>query len=160
MEELVHSAIFWDGGVPIMVVSGEIDLSNASEFEKRLSSAAGDGRAGLVVLLKEVSFCDTSGLRALVNTHRSLPDGRRLHVVLPKDGIRKVFKITALDQFFACFDDLAAALDSARGLGGDGWAGDGPPTFAAGNSHSLAGVVQPAFHYTYGAGSATRTNRT
>jgi anti-anti-sigma factor len=111
---LAGFTISTDAGGPAVLVSGEIDLSNAHEFEEHLRDAAGDGRLGLIVSLEDVTFCDTSGLRAMIRAHGLLPIERPLHVVLPKGACRKVFVIARLDTVFACFDTFNEALRSAQ----------------------------------------------
>ncbi|MEV7969534.1 STAS domain-containing protein [Sphaerisporangium sp. NPDC088356] len=51
-------------GTPVLVVSGEIDMSNAGEFDTAIARAA-DGDAPLLVDLSAVEYLDSAGLSVL-----------------------------------------------------------------------------------------------
>ena len=68
----------------VIAPEGELDVAHMADFRAALSDAA-DGKAlRLVVDLSNVSFIDSSGLGALVETHNRLRrDKRQLAVVAP-----------------------------------------------------------------------------
>ena len=69
-------------------VRGECDLSNADRLEEWLLSF--DGHL-VEVDLSEVTFFDSSGLRAFLNVRRNKPTMR---IVAPSDAVCKVLEIT------------------------------------------------------------------
>lgn len=74
--------------------AGDIDLSNAAQFQDALTEAA--GTSGEVTAdLTTVTYCDSAAMRALLITARNT----RLTVLVPDTGpITTMLKITGLDQ--------------------------------------------------------------
>jgi anti-sigma B factor antagonist len=72
-------------GVPVAAVSGEVDISNASELSARISQLAADERGGLALDVTAVDYLDSSGLRMLLNLASACADrGQELRVVVEK----------------------------------------------------------------------------
>jgi anti-anti-sigma factor len=94
-------------------VKGEIDLSNASQLERRLLDAF-DGATPMVVDLTEVAYLDSSALACL---HRvSVAAGDRavqLRVVTGEAGMAKrLLSITGLDEVLRPYGTVQEALAS------------------------------------------------
>lgn len=92
----------------VLHVLGEVDLSNAQEFEAALTALT-NGSAPVVADLTACTYMDSSGLRVLATVHKAIED--RLRVVIPQSGsVARIFEITGLaDQFKAC-ETVDAAL--------------------------------------------------
>jgi anti-sigma B factor antagonist len=83
MKPLADLAVESVGGVPVAAVSGEIDISNASELSARISELAAEAGGGLAVDLTAVDYLDSSGLRVLLNLASACADrGQELRVVV------------------------------------------------------------------------------
>lgn len=85
------------GGVEVLHVRGEIDLSNADQ----LAEALRDTTAKQVVLeLAELAYMDSGGIRAVDRGYRSLRnEGRMLRVVLPPESPAAfIFRVTGLSE--------------------------------------------------------------
>jgi anti-anti-sigma factor len=54
------------GETVVIEASGELDLSVASAFEEELRKALADGTSEVVLDLVQVTFMDSTGLRALI----------------------------------------------------------------------------------------------
>lgn len=88
----IHDA----GAEGVVHIFGEIDLSNAAEFESELREAAARQRS-IVINLSACNYMDSSGLRVLLRLHADLGD--RLRIVLPPTGgVRRVFTVAGLDR--------------------------------------------------------------
>ena len=75
-----------------LVLSGEIDSFTAPELATRLGE---DGIA--VIELSEVTFIDSSGLRALVEAHqRRLEAGSSLTLRSPSAAVQRLLEISGL----------------------------------------------------------------
>jgi anti-anti-sigma factor len=72
----------------VITVSGELDAETVTEFAGHLDQVAAES-GPLVVDMTQVTFCDSSGLNALVN---AVARGVDLRVV----GSRQVFKVLNL----------------------------------------------------------------
>lgn len=89
-------------------VTGEIDLATAPELEDRIDF---QHDASVIVLdLADVSFIDSTGLRAIVNTHDQAEGaGKQLRVV-SGPRVVKLLEITGLSQRLHVYPDRSAAL--------------------------------------------------
>ena len=97
------------GGVPVLGVFGEVDVSTAPRLRQELvEMAAGSDRA--VVDLDSVDFLDSTGLGVLVSgLKRFRTQGGDLMLVCTQRRILKVFEITGLTAVFGIHDSPAAA---------------------------------------------------
>lgn len=89
-----------DGGPPIVMVSGELDMATASVLSQHLSELVEDG-TDVVVDVSELRFIDSSGLRALIDARRKSHDrGQTLTLRHPSRNVNRVLAITGLDRVF------------------------------------------------------------
>ena len=102
-----------DGGVPVVAVSGEVDVYSAPALKEALAELLGTGATTVVVDLSGVGFLDSTGLGALVEARSATTEaGGTLPLVCSQQRILKLFTITGLDGVFAIHPTVAAALDS------------------------------------------------
>lgn len=107
MPDLVRVERTGGDGVSILVVDGEIDLSNADELEQGLRAAAGAQR--LIVDLTLCTYIDSSGLNALVRaTHGSGHQGAVAVVARPET--RRILEIAGLEELFEVYASRDEAL--------------------------------------------------
>jgi anti-sigma B factor antagonist len=98
------------GAVPVVGVSGEVDVYAAPELRERLTEILAGGRS-VVVDLTEVGFLDSTGLGALVAARTSAAErGAELPLVCTHQRILKLFTITGLDGVFSIHETVDAAL--------------------------------------------------
>ena len=83
----------------IVSVSGEVDMGTAKRLTEALEGAS-DRTPLVVVDLADVSFIDSSGLNALLQSQRALAGrGSVLKIVVPPTGVvRRVFEIANLTE--------------------------------------------------------------
>jgi anti-sigma B factor antagonist len=106
--------------VPVVTAPEEIDATNAHRFRVALVKAAAGRPPALVVDMTRTRFCDSAGLRVLVNAHkRALAEGGAVLLAVPCAAVLRVLTITGIDQVlphFASLDEaLAHAIESADG---------------------------------------------
>jgi anti-anti-sigma factor len=90
-----------EGKIVIGVV-GEIDLATAPEVAGAVSEALATGTPEIVVDLSQVSFLDSSGIRALVESHHAANEaGARLSVRGAQSWVAKVLNITGVGALLA-----------------------------------------------------------
>lgn len=96
----------------VLHVAGELDLSTVATFDAELERALAVG--GVVVVLSECTFIDSSALQSLVRAYRAVPDAvnASLALVAPSQPARRVLEIAALDRVVPIFDTLDDALAS------------------------------------------------
>lgn len=96
--------------VPVVRVSGELDLSTAPELQDRLSELCSGDRS-VVLDLTDLSFIDSSGLGVLVSAHKRLAArGRQIVLAGVQRRPEAVLKMTKLDFFIPMFDDQEQAV--------------------------------------------------
>lgn len=99
-----------DGAVPVVGVSGEVDVYAAPALRDGLTDLLKDGRS-VVVDLTQVGFLDSTGLGALVAARTTASEkGAALPLVCTHQRILKLFTITGLDGVFRIYDTIDAAL--------------------------------------------------
>lgn len=91
----------------VIRVRGELDLASAPELTAALSGTAGESSVPVVLDLAEVSFIDSSALRALVLSGRELSEsGRTLQIGPRSEMVARVLEMTHLDQHTEAFQVL------------------------------------------------------
>ena len=81
----------------VLVVRGELDISNTQQLSVAVERALADRPAELVLDLAGVSFCDSRGLAALIRAHQDAADvGATLVVAHLQDHVARLFAITGM----------------------------------------------------------------
>jgi anti-sigma B factor antagonist len=102
------------GCVPVVTVPEEVDITNAPGLRAALLQAAADGSPALVVDMTRTRFCDSAGLRVLVDAHkRAVAEGGALVLAMPTAAVLRVLEITGIDQVIPSFASLDEAVAHA-----------------------------------------------
>ncbi|MFB7908353.1 STAS domain-containing protein [Kitasatospora sp. NPDC056076] len=107
------------GTARIVHLHGEVDQDQRQRLERALRRALDDRPPRLVVDLAGLSFCDSTGLNALLKT-RLAANAAGLPFVLaaPCPQTRRLLEITGTDEVFTIRDSVHAALaDTAAHTG-------------------------------------------
>jgi anti-sigma B factor antagonist len=111
--ELSEEAL--DARTHVISVSGEIHVSTAPEFSRRLNDAIAGGKLAVVLDLSGVEFIDSTGLSVLLNGLRRVTRaGGRMAIVVTNPTVRRLFEITRLDSTFDILATREAALALVR----------------------------------------------
>lgn len=96
--------------VHVVAPVGELDLASVDALRARL--AARPGACELVVLdLRGLSFCDTSGIRLAVETmQQTRALGLGFAIVRGPAAVQRPFALARMEDRLPFFDDLARAL--------------------------------------------------
>jgi anti-anti-sigma factor len=85
--------------------SGELDIASAPEFESAIAEAAAEPGAELVLDLRELTFMDSTGLRALAQTNaRAEEHGFALSIWRGPRQIERVLEISGLAELLPLVD--------------------------------------------------------
>lgn len=88
-----------DGRV-VTAVSGEVDAATADDFEAQLRPAIAES-TDVVLDLTEVSFMDSSGLRALVAIHHEVAErGGTIELAGTSNVVERLLSVTGLAELF------------------------------------------------------------
>jgi anti-anti-sigma factor len=84
--------------VTVGTLSGEVDLSNASELERAIADAVPNSASGLVLDLSALSYIDSSGVRLVVSLAGSLKwRGQELVIAAPEgSACRRVLTLAGI----------------------------------------------------------------
>jgi anti-anti-sigma factor len=98
-------------GATKIALSGELDMGTAPILEEYIGRVEADGVAAIVIDLRELTFMDTTGLRAfLAARSRAEENGRKLLLVGAKEPVRRIFEITGQDHVLDN-EDAVSVLD-------------------------------------------------
>jgi anti-sigma B factor antagonist len=96
-----------DGAVPVVAVSGEIDVATAPQLRECLHQVIADGGSTVALDLLSVTFLDSTALGVLVGAlKRCREQGGDLQLVIADPRIVKIFEITGLTNVFTIADSL------------------------------------------------------
>lgn len=111
-------------GVPIVEITGEIDMSNAARLKEVLTQLPNQA-LGLVVDLRQTTFIDSSGISLLHDLATRMTDrSQRLVIVCDSQSLPlRVLKLAGVDTRIPVLGDGAQAV--AHVLDGDGDAPSG-----------------------------------
>jgi anti-sigma B factor antagonist len=102
--------------IPVVAVSGEVDVYSAPELKESLTKLLQGGARSVVVDLSDVGFLDSTGLGALVEARAATTEaGGSLPIVCSHERILKLFTITGLDGVFAIHPTVDEALAGLQG---------------------------------------------
>jgi anti-sigma B factor antagonist len=99
--------------VDLIVVSGRVDSSNASDIGERLNAQIDRGSINFVVDLSGVEYMSSAGLRELVAAlKRAKKDGGDLRLCNPSPRVKEVLDLAGLTTIFDIYDDQVTAVGS------------------------------------------------
>ena len=100
------------GEVTIVVVRGVIKLGeSAKTFSRFLGEVLEEGSNPVLIDLEGIDHVDSTGLGELVGyLQRFEEQGRRMAFINPAKRLRKLFKLTRLDEVVPIYDDRARAI--------------------------------------------------
>jgi anti-sigma B factor antagonist len=82
-----------------VLIKGEIDAYTAPQLKSQLVPVAEEKEASLIIDLTDVSYIDSTGLGVFIATLKSTRKyGGSLRLVGLNDRVRRLFKITGLDE--------------------------------------------------------------
>lgn len=98
-------------GARELAIAGELDLAVAGRLRTALERARRDGCKQVLVRLDDCQFIDSTGIAAVVHTHRELADaGGRLAIYGAGDQVQRVLSVSGLTANGLVFDSLEEAL--------------------------------------------------
>lgn len=84
----------------VVYVGGEIDLNTVDQLEEAIKEGL-DLKKDIAIDMNDVRFIDSTGIGLLVQTYKKLnQEDKKITVLNAKENVRKVFKITCLEDTF------------------------------------------------------------
>jgi anti-anti-sigma factor len=103
-----------DPGLVLVDVTGELDLTNAHEFEERLEALADSNGARLVLDLNRVVFIDSAALHVLFRVARRVGKGRFGLVFEPSAAVARTLAIVGFSEVATISETADALTASSR----------------------------------------------
>ena len=111
-----HYPVLWIGQVAVVTLPAEIDVTNADTVRDELLAALNQSAVLLIADMSTTSFCDSSGVSAMVRVFRqAVARGRAMRLVVSTPGVQRVLSITGVDRLVDVFPSVAASLASPPG---------------------------------------------
>jgi anti-sigma B factor antagonist len=97
----------------IVVLPAEIDVTNAGQVLAALASALAPGVSLVIADMTSTIFCDTSGVRALVEAHDlAAADDIGFRLAIPPDGsVRRVLELTGIIRLLSVYLGMDEAIN-------------------------------------------------
>jgi anti-sigma B factor antagonist len=102
---------------PVVAVSGELDIATAPQLEETLERAAATP-SPLVIDLTATSFCDSTGMTALLRAYKRADAAQTgLIIVCPPENreVMRVMTLLGFDEVLQLRDDLERAVEELCG---------------------------------------------
>ena len=97
----------------MVVVSGEMDLASVGELRSELLGAL--SRGPVVIDMREITFCDSAGLRTILEAHRyAETSSTTFRIAAPSTAVTRVLQLTGADSVLVVVPDADTALGDAE----------------------------------------------
>jgi anti-sigma B factor antagonist len=104
-------------GVNVVAIQGELVLDTAPGIREPLERAALDSKHPLVVDLTECVFMDSIGLAMLLHGAKPLQDGGSNVALVANGEVRRLLRLTAIDQTLPAYDSFDEAVEAVQTTG-------------------------------------------
>jgi anti-sigma B factor antagonist len=115
------SASELEGGIRLLEVNGELDLSTAAQLEGPLEEAVDSAKAAVLIDLTDCTFIDSTGLALIVRAWQRVDatagNGGEGGLVLccQNEQVRRVLEVTGLEHSLRVFETRDDAVTALRG---------------------------------------------
>jgi anti-sigma B factor antagonist len=95
----------------VVVLAAEIDVTNSDEAYEQLAAALAPDVGTVIADLTQTSFCDSSGVQAILRAH-DLADSRDITLrlaVSPGGSVRRVLELTGATSVVPVYSTTAEA---------------------------------------------------
>jgi anti-sigma B factor antagonist len=101
--------------IPIVAITGDIDLESSPQLRDFLKPKAVQKIPRLLLDFTGVNYIDSSGLATLIEYFQSVQSfGGKLALASLSPRVKNVFEIVRLEQIFALYPDIPAALAALK----------------------------------------------
>jgi len=97
-------------GIAKITLSGELDASTAPIFKEKVEEAASQKVKRLVLLMQDLEYMSSAGLRVLIFAKQKMGVGTDIYVVAAQEMVRETIEKTGFYQSVIILDAYDAAL--------------------------------------------------
>lgn len=98
-----------DAGIAKIVLSGELDASNAPIFQKTVEEAAAKSPKRLALLMADLDYMASAGIRGLVFAKQKMGRDVLMYIIGAQPQVMSVIKATGMDRSVIVMDEYDAA---------------------------------------------------
>lgn len=110
-----HLPVLWIGQTAVVALPAEIDITNADQVREDLLSVVNQGASLLVADLTNTTFCDSSGVSALVRAfRRAQANGGEMRLVVSAQAVQRVLALTGVDRLVDVYASVATSLSGPK----------------------------------------------
>src|SRR3954471_15539565 len=107
--DLLEIAVSENGRGRLLRLRGELDMAGVDQFERLLATDQAPGTGTFVLDMRELTFIDSSGLRAVIMAdQRVRAKGGRFIVVRGPDRVNEVMEMTGVARQIELVDEPPA----------------------------------------------------
>lgn len=104
-----------DDGILVLVADGGLDMRNARELGKKLTTLVETGIRDLIVDCSKLSYISSSGIGTLLLINRTLvAKGGRVHLAGATGAISQVIQLAGLQDILGSHQDIGRAKHALR----------------------------------------------
>jgi anti-anti-sigma factor len=94
---------------PVIVLSGEADLTNVAELSALISAQLADGIQELTIDMSGLNYADSASVRTLVLAARTLKErGASLVLLRPQPSVARILTLLGADQMLTILGQAPA----------------------------------------------------
>lgn len=109
------------GDTAVVTLTGELDTTRCDELDETLAGALSDGCAHLILDTTELTFCDSMGLRSLLEfKERAQRAGGWLRLVGVRGVLKRLLEVTGVAFVIPIDPDVPTAMRARMAANGDG----------------------------------------
>jgi len=115
------SASELEGGIRLLEVNGELDLSTATQLQEPLDDAVSSPAATVLIDLSDCTFIDSTGIALIVRVWQRIDAAAGnggeggLVLVCRNEQVRRVLEVTGLEHSLRVFPTRDEAVAALRG---------------------------------------------
>jgi anti-anti-sigma factor len=99
-----------DSSIAKISVSGELDGSMATVFQQEVEKAVAQKVKRLVLLVSDLDYISSAGLRVLVFARQKMGQGVDIYVVGAQQQVKDTLQMTGFDRSILALDTYDAAM--------------------------------------------------
>jgi anti-anti-sigma factor len=96
------------GNIATIALSGELDANSAGVFRTRVEEAAASSPDKLVLMMEDLSFMASAGLRVLIFAKQKMGSDVDVFVVAPQEPVRETMEMTGFHHSVIMLDEYDA----------------------------------------------------
>lgn len=94
-----------NSGIAKITLSGQLDASVAPDFQSQVEKAAAQQAMRLVLLMNDLDYMASAGLRALIFAKQKMGSGVALYVVGAQPQVMEVMQKTGFDRSIIALEE-------------------------------------------------------